>query len=78
MKPVGDVEILNEYIFHSSSITTGNTVLSPQMFGLSNSSQNLSVKIMDLLNLTTGLILNINTINENLNWKLNFLQYMRL
>ena len=78
MKPVGDVEILNEYILHSSSITTGNTVLSPQMFGLSNSSQNLSVKIMDLLNLTTGLILNINTINENLNWKLKFLQYMRL
>ena len=63
MKPVGVTEILNEYIFHSNTITTGNTVLLPQMF---------------LLNLTTGLMLNINTINENLNWKLNFLQYMRL
>ena len=79
MKPAGDTEILTEYIiFHSNTITTGNTVLLSQMFGLSNSNKNLSVKIMDLLNLTTGLMLNINTINENLNWKLNFLQYMRL
>ena len=57
MKPVGDTEILNEYIFHSNTITTGNTVLLPQMFGLSNSNKNLSVKIMDLLNLTTGLLI---------------------
>ena len=50
------------------------------MFGLSNSNKNLSAKIKDLQNLTTGLMLNINTciINEELNWKLNFLQYMRL
>ena len=73
MKPVGDAEILNEYIFHSYAITPGNIVLLPQMFGLSNSNKNLSVKIMDLIDLTTGLMLNINTINENFNWKLNFL-----
>ena len=30
MKPVGDTEILNEYIFHSNTITTGNTVLLPK------------------------------------------------
>ena len=48
------------------------------MFGLTKSNQNLSTKIIDLLNFTSGAMLNITELNEKLDWNLNFLQYMRL
>ena len=77
IKPIGDNEILNEYIFYNN-IKAGNTSLAPKMFGLTDQSNVYDTKIIDILNLDTGTILNLSTLNSKLNWNLNFLQHMRL
>ena len=48
IKPIGDNEILNEYIFYNNNIKAGNTSLTPKMFGLTDQSNVYDTKIIDI------------------------------
>ena len=76
--PSNDVEVLNEYIFNSNLFLCENKVLKPNSFGLANTNDNYDIKLIDLLDSATGKTLDIATLNQKMNWNLNFLQYIRI
>ena len=76
--PINDVEVLNEYIFNSNLFLCENKVLKPSSFGLANTNDNYDMKLIDLLDSTTGKILDVATLNQKMDWNLNFLQYIRI
>ena len=76
--PINDIEVLNEYIFNSNLFLCENKVLKPSSFGLANTNDNYDVKLIDLLDSTTSKILDVATLNQKMNWNLNFLQYIRI
>ena len=76
--PSNDVEVLNEYIFNSNLFLCENKVLKPNSFGLANTNDNYDIKLIDLLDSATGKTLDIATLNQKMNWNLNFFQYIRI
>ena len=76
--PINDVEVLNVNIYNSNLFLCENKVLKPSSFGLNNTNDNYDMKLIDLLDSTTGKILDIATLNQKMNWNLNFLQYIRI
>ena len=75
---VSDVEVLNEYIFNQNLLLYKNKVLKSSSFGLGNTNDNYNIKLTDLLDSAKGKILDIATLNQKLNWNLNFLQNIRI
>ena len=71
--PSNDVVVLNEYIFNSNLFLCENKVLKPNSFGLANTNDNYDIKLIDLLDSATGKTLDIATLNQKMNWNLNFL-----
>ena len=75
--PLSCNEILNEYIFHSSLITSGNDPLNIQKFG-SFYKRNNFLKLIDIYDKTTRNIMTKQALETKFKCCLNYMQFLML